>query len=397
MAIQIDGGITIDGGVSIGSSNVGFTVSPADYSGFNVGQTTYLTAFNTDAYQATDGPYNDIVNYVYGLNTPTGSINTVIQAAWIAAGYDINYAYAWNAQFNIYTPPYPGATGSAKFFGSGSLSIPNSSGFDQNDTAWTVECWVFTEDTTNSPQYIYGQQTNNMLCLNYAPSTGKFNVDQSGVGYAITSSGNFAPQTWHHVAMTWDGNTTVTLYVDGTAQGTANLAAGNLAASAAATLVGSYGGANYPWYGLITNLRVTQGVEVYTGNFAVPTNPLTVTQSAGTNISAITGGQTQVLLTMSTSGSFTTDSSTHGLTITASNTNWSGGTPFYDTPQFNYNCIVRASLNGGQFNLVVIDTSDSAWQSGATTGPALLGAFVLPVTLSEYSPATQISTAGDWC
>jgi hypothetical protein len=47
--------------------------------------------------------------------------------------------------------------------------------------------------------------------------------------------------------------------------------------------------------GLISNIRVVKGVGVYTGNFAVPTSVLTTTQSAGTNINAITGTQTSLL------------------------------------------------------------------------------------------------------
>lgn len=48
--------------------------------------------------------------------------------------------------------------------------------------------------------------------------------------------------------------------------------------------------------GYITNFRVCKGVGVYTGNFTVPTSPLQLTQSAGTNISAITAGQCSILM-----------------------------------------------------------------------------------------------------
>jgi hypothetical protein len=50
------------------------------------------------------------------------------------------------------------------------------------------------------------------------------------------------------------------------------------------------------WVGLITNTRVVNGVVVYTGNFTVPTSPLTAVQSSGTNIAAITGTQTALLV-----------------------------------------------------------------------------------------------------
>jgi hypothetical protein len=55
----------------------------------------------------------------------------------------------------------------------------------------------------------------------------------------------------------------------------------------------------YYFQGRISNIRIVRGVAVYTGNFILPTSVLTSTQSAGTNISAITGTQTS-LLTLTT-------------------------------------------------------------------------------------------------
>jgi hypothetical protein len=59
--------------------------------------------------------------------------------------------------------------------------------------------------------------------------------------------------------------------------------------------IGRYSGGTSWFPGYISNLRVVKGVGVYTGNFTVPTGPLTATQSAGTNIAAITAGQTVFL------------------------------------------------------------------------------------------------------
>jgi len=68
--------------------------------------------------------------------------------------------------------------------------------------------------------------------------------------------------------------------------------------------------------GNLSNVRVVRGVAVYTGAFTPPTAPLTVTQGAGTNISAITAGQTQLLLNTVDGANFLVDSSTNAITVT---------------------------------------------------------------------------------
>ena len=68
---------------------------------------------------------------------------------------------------------------------------------------------------------------------------------------------------------------------------------------------------------------------MYTGAFTPPTAPLTVTQSAGTNISAITAGQTQLLILATNSAGLLTDSSTNNFTITNNGSvSWNALTPF---------------------------------------------------------------------
>jgi len=63
---------------------------------------------------------------------------------------------------------------------------------------------------------------------------------------------------------------------------------------------------------------VVIGLGVYTGAFTPPTSALALTQSSGTNISAITAGQTQLLLPLNVSPF--ADSSTNALTVTNTGT-----------------------------------------------------------------------------
>ena len=236
-----------------------------------------------------------------------------------------------------------------------------------------------------------------MFLLTWAGTntTGTFSVDQNGVGFQINSANTFPSGYWYHVAMVYNGTNTLTLYVNGVAQGTYSVTPAGMAASANATEIGAYAN-NQGWYGEITNVRVVKGVAVYTGNFTVPTDTLQATQSAGTNISAISGTQTQLLLNTTQAQTYT-DSSTYNRSATTSGTFWTPSTPFVGATTSNYSCIARVSYTSDAIQFTVIDQTDTSWQTGGVGGPALLGVFRLPVTFTAYSPTTMLSNNNNWC
>ena len=65
----------------------------------------------------------------------------------------------------------------------------------------------------------------------------------------------------------------------------------------------------------------------------------------------------------------------------------------------NTTVLVRASYDtNSYFNMIVIDQTNTNWQSGDQYGSlSLPGTFMLPVTLTPYSPATQLGNNGNWC
>jgi hypothetical protein len=108
------------------------------------------------------------------------------------------------------------------------------------------------------------------------------------------------------------------MWVDGTQRGStysANVL--DMGADMQLRIMGDHG-ASGNGSGNLSNVRVVKGVAVYTGAFTPPTSALALTQSSGTNISAITVGQTQLLLPLNVSPFI--DSSTNVLSVTNTGT-----------------------------------------------------------------------------
>jgi hypothetical protein len=162
-------------------------------------------------------------------------------------------------------------------------------------------------------------------------TAGTIGLDMSYVGNPpgyVPQNRIYAINRWHHIALTWNGTNGV-LYMNGVSEAVFT-GAGGLVNAGNPLLIGQYQGQGQPTpLGYFTNIRYVKGVSVYTGAFTPPTAPLSVTQSAGTNISAITAGQTQLLISATTSGSLLTDTSTNNFTITNNGSvAWNALTPF---------------------------------------------------------------------
>ena len=209
------------------------------------------------------------------------------------------------------------------------LSIPNSAGFTQN-TAFTYELWYYPTSTNGG--YIVAMLQHNWITIKWAAGgAGTIGLDMSYVGNApgyVPQNRTYAINRWHHIALSWNGTNGV-LYMNGVSEAVFT-GAGGLVNDGNPLLIGQYQAQGQPTpLGYFTNIRFVKGVSVYTGAFTPPTAPLTVTQSAGTNISAITAGQTQLLISATDSGSLLKDSSTNNFTITNNGSvAWNALTPF---------------------------------------------------------------------
>jgi hypothetical protein len=157
---------------------------------------------------------------------------------------------------------------------------------------WTVEFWVYMP--TLGVQYTFTNfNTGGNGGINiWRNTSNQLVVDDGANAQTAFSTVTFAiASVWYHVAVTRDGTTTRG-YINGVLAGTNTFTP----ASVTAVTIGRYN-ANPFYYlsGYMSSLRIVDGVVVYTGAFTPPTTALPATQSAGTNIAAITAGQTLLL------------------------------------------------------------------------------------------------------
>lgn len=162
---------------------------------------------------------------------------------------------------------------------------------------WTIESWFYLTSVAGSASVVWKTAgANPAYCFWISTTTLQWIVgDGAGGGVAQNLATAIAANNWYHFALVRNSNT-LTPYLNGVA-GTAVTMAftqGNGGASTTLYVGAASDGRFFPGY--ISNTRITKGVAVYTGAFTPPNQPLTTTQPAGTNISAITGTQTSLLL-----------------------------------------------------------------------------------------------------
>ena len=182
----------------------------------------------------------------------------------------------------------------------------------------TYECWFYIISSVGNNSFLNTRTGGSTVSSGFVLyfGTNRYNIAASN--NVVNAAGTVILNAWNHVAITFTSGVRFSgghkLWVNGTSIATFSI---DVAQTVNTQLyIGgiSYGG----FIGYFSNFRYVRGVQVYTGTFTPPTSPLTATQSAGANISAITEGQTQLLLNTADSGSYLTDTSGYGRTMTPS-------------------------------------------------------------------------------
>jgi len=221
---------------------------------------------------------------------------------------------------------------------------------------FTIEAWVYLASGATY-QFLMGSSASGGMMIGFNVSnsgTQTIAVGNHNVAWLLNfgSSISIVTNTWTHVAITRAGSTN-RAFINGVQLGSNITDTTSWAFTNNSPYIGYHAGIFLN--GNISNLRVVTGVAAYTGNFTVPTLPLTATQNAGTNINAITGTQTSLLL----SGASLTDSSTNALAIT--NT---GTVAFSNTSPFSILTIGGGGGGGGTSPGVVGGSGGSGGGSG---------------------------------
>ena len=254
------------------------------------------------------------------------------------------------------TAPFPN-TYVTSFTSASSQYIQASYNSNQNfgSSNFTIEAWIYPTATPASSygivnnwniggEFIFQLTSSRFLAFNYTnAASGVSTVSFTGTTQTVPLN------SWSHIAVVRNG-ATITLYVNGQADATTNsIGAGSLYyynGSAKDLYIGVNADITAGTYfsGKMTNLRIVNGIAVYTGNFTPPTSVLSTTQSSGTNISQISSSASTVLLMLNSAG-FTDSSSTspaltitpfNSPTVTAAATNLSSTSSWFSNSSYLY-------------------------------------------------------------
>lgn len=255
--------------------------------------------------------------------------------------------------------PYASSYGGKSFAFDGSgVSIRN---YDSNNTLlqfgsdpFTIECWVYLK----SYESMFIEGVNNTGPQFFMNSLGALNFGISGTSPTVSYNISSQPflNSWNHISVVREGTGTdqTKLYLNGVEVDTGTL--GAVSPVNGFHISRSTGG--YYIDGYIADLRLVKGIAVYTGNFTPPTAPLTTTQSSGTNIAAITGSETKLLLQPYNTETVNNTSPIYPRDEVGKILDYNGGVNFVNESPYDDNSVKSFDFNGTNGNIWIDDSAD---------------------------------------
>jgi len=227
---------------------------------------------------------SSVYNAAFSVPTapPTAVTNTQLLTNFTNAGiYDNaavgDYETVGNAQVSTSVVKY--GTGSMYFDGTGDYLVANTpvkNVYALGAGDFTIECWVYFNSISNTPQFISGYAPPSTTTYNWAfylPATGTlaYYLSSTGTTWDIANGVSFgtpfATGVWYHIALVRVGGK-ITPYVNGTA-GTSTTSTATIYNNNGPIYVG--GISTYVLNGYIDDFRFTKGIGRYPYNFTPPT------------------------------------------------------------------------------------------------------------------------------
>ena len=204
---------------------------------------------------------------------------------------------------------YSGANhgGSIYFDGSGDVITTTTAG-TAGVGVYTMECWFYIQSLQTGA--LMAQRPSDPTTGNYAQwllyvsSGGELKMYNGVSGDHVFNAGSVSVGRWYHVAVTRNSSFLVTCYLNGESKATRTNQTANW--NYAPFSVGANANGEQPFKGYISDVRWMPGTLKYTGNFTIPSAPLTA--ETGTNI-LLSGAGSQIFDTSQTT-------KTEGLSIT---------------------------------------------------------------------------------
>jgi hypothetical protein len=179
-----------------------------------------------------------------------------------------------SSPFGLTANASPTFTGGSAYFDTNGdyIGSPQSATYNLSIGNWTIEAWYYSfSDLSQSARYMTFIPSSGST-YGILPGNGAFILNLFGSSSPISTSIPSTLYRWQHIALVKSGSTT-TLYINGIAGGSGTVSW--VDAPTAIYVGGNPGGYAYYFSGYVSDFRFVRNA-VYTGNFTLPSLPLTL-------------------------------------------------------------------------------------------------------------------------
>ena len=201
--------------------------------------------------------------------------------------------------FNPFTVTYsikqsytPGVYGGSMYFdGTGDyLTVPASTLNQLGDSRYTMEFWMYPTLVNGAERNLINKNGATTYGYTFRMTTAnKMGYFTDGTGNSILSTTTLSPNTWYHVAATFDGTTT-RLFINGV-QEASTTSWSSVTNDTGVLYIGARQyDASMNYAGYITDARIVKGSALYTSNFVPENRPLTSVRNSTLLLNGTSGG-----------------------------------------------------------------------------------------------------------